>query len=91
MYETRGCITIRYTSPVHCLVLDRHQTHPLAVRLASLLEEMCIGTSPVFAHAFGNSGAGMYQYLKEELHKVGAGERLHGVVFDSGPCKSLIV
>ena len=85
VYEERGCITIRYTSPVHCLALNREETQPLAARLAGLLDEMCIADSPVFVHAFGNNGAGMYQYLKEELLSVGAGGRLNGVVFDSGP------
>ena len=85
MYEERGCITIRYTAPIHCLALNREETQPLAARLAGLLEEMCISDSPVFVHAFGNNGAGMYQYLKEELIIVGAGDRLGGVVFDSGP------
>ena len=85
MYEERGCITIRYTPPIHCLALNREETRPLAERLAGLLDEMCIAESPVFVHAFGNHGAGMYQYLKEELMSVGAGDRLGGVVFDSGP------
>ena len=85
MYEERGCIPIRYTAPIHCLALNREETQPLAARLAGLLEEMCISDSPVFVHAFGNNGAGMYQYLKEELINVGAGDRLGGVVFDSGP------
>ena len=87
MYEERGCITIRYTPPIHCLALHREETRPLAERLASLLDEMCIAESPVFVHAFGNNGAGMYQYLKEELIRAGAGGRLGGVVFDSGPGK----
>ena len=88
MYEERGCITIRYTPPIHCLALHREETRPLAERLASLLDEMCIAESPVFVHAFGNNGAGMYQYLKEELIRAGAGGRLGGVVFDSGPGKA---
>lgn len=88
VYEERGCITIRYTAPIHCLALNREETQPLAARLAGLLEEMCISDSPVFVHAFGNNGAGMYQYLKEELINVGAGDRLGGVVFDSGPAET---
>ena len=89
VYEERGCITIRYTAPLHCLALDREETRPLAARLAGLLDEMCISQSPVFVHAFGNNGAGMYQYLKDELCSVGASQRLQGVIFDSGPCEFL--
>jgi len=61
-----------YLPPIHCLALNREETRALA-------------ESPVLVHAFGNNRAGMYQYLKEELMSVGAGERLGGVVFDSGP------
>lgn len=82
LYEERGCVTIRYTAPIHCLY-NREETRPLAARLASLLEELCLLGSPVFVHSLGCGGAGVYQYLGEELER--RGHSLAGVVFDSGP------
>lgn len=82
LYEERGCVTIRYTAPVHCLH-RREETRPLAFRLASLLEELCLVGSPVFVHALGCGGAGVYQYLGPALTSLG--HSLSGLVCDSGP------
>lgn len=86
LYEERGCITVRYTVPIQYLIQDRSKIEPIACRLVSLLEEMCLQENPVFIHSFSNNGATVYQFIREEMKKrPQVNIQLQGVIFDSGP------
>ena len=58
---------------------------PLALRPASLVEELSLGESPLLVHCLGTPGVGMYQVFKQELENLGSLSSLAGVVFEDGP------
>ena len=64
MYESWGCITVRYTSPARCVYLDQGgqgaEGDRIARRLASLLSELCVLDNPVMVHCLTVNGANMY-------------------------------
>ena len=65
MYESWGCITVRYTSPSRCLYLDQGvEGGRIARRLASLLSELCVLDNPIIVHCLEVNGVNMYVHLR---------------------------
>nr|CAD7585832.1 unnamed protein product [Timema genevievae] len=52
IYEERGCITVRYTAPVGCLIWHGKMTH-LGKRLVELIMDMSLEEHPIFFHVKG--------------------------------------
>lgn len=80
MYESWGCVTVRYSCPSRCLYLGGSETHQIARRLASLLPELCVAESPVMVHCLGLNGVNVYNHLRKELNKTK--RSLVGVIFE---------
>ena len=73
MYESWGCITVRYTSPSRCLYLDQGvEGGRIARRLASLLSELCVLDNPIIVHCLEVNGVNMYVHLRRvRINKIG--------------------
>ena len=62
-----GCVTLTYTTPGRALHLPscRTEAASIAARLAALLAELCVATSPVILHCLGPDSALMYTLLTQ--------------------------
>ncbi|XP_076036928.1 transmembrane protein 53 [Oratosquilla oratoria] len=87
LYNSKGCITIRYTYPIsYVFYRVEHKFKPVAKKLLSLLTEMAFTQHPVFFHIFSNGGAVLYHYINQEMISKGAPKiNLKGCIFDSCP------
>ena len=62
-------MTLTYTTPGRALHLPscRSEAASIAARLAGLLAELCVATSPVILHCLGPDSALMYTLLTQVL------------------------
>ncbi|KAG0730389.1 Transmembrane protein 53-B [Chionoecetes opilio] len=68
IYNQRGCITIRYTSPsAYLFIRPATKLMPIARKLLSLLHDMSLDDHPVFFHMFSNNGSVLYYYLTQAM------------------------
>lgn len=87
IYNQRGCITIRYTSPTsYVFVRPKAKLLPIARKLLALLRDMSLDDHPVFFHMFSNNGSVLYYYLTQAMAEASAPNILvKGCIFDSTP------
>ncbi|XP_059091447.1 transmembrane protein 53-like isoform X2 [Tigriopus californicus] len=98
IYESTGCITIRYTAPAEYIFFSPEKINPLAKKLLDLIEEMSLEANPVFFHIFSNNGATVYQYMAENIRTnpnyQAIQANIRGHIFDSSPgrrtCSSFV-
>ncbi|XP_045159983.2 transmembrane protein 53-like [Mercenaria mercenaria] len=90
IYDERGCITIRYTSPRDTAFFKVEQLKDTACKLLDLLEDYSITENPILFHIFSNNGSFVYANIVEVLT---SGDKRYqnlnvcGVVIDSAPGK----
>ncbi|XP_064077947.1 transmembrane protein 53-like [Macrobrachium nipponense] len=87
IYNQRGCITIRYTSPTSYLFV-RPDIKLLAIarKLLSLLKDMSLDNHPVFFHMMSNNGSTLYYYISQAMGETDAPAiNVRGCIFDSTP------
>lgn len=87
IYNQRGCITIRYTSPSsYVFIRPTVKLMPIARKLLSLLRDMSLDDHPVFFHMFSNNGSVLYYYLTQAMTESTAPKiTVKGCIFDSTP------
>ncbi|KAK7066416.1 Transmembrane protein 53 [Halocaridina rubra] len=87
IYNQRGCITIRYTSPLSYLFIrPRVKLMPIARKLLALLKDMSLDAHPVFFHVLSNNGSTLYYYITQALEETDAPViDIKGLIFDSTP------
>ncbi|XP_047476357.1 transmembrane protein 53-like [Penaeus chinensis] len=87
IYNQRGCITIRYTSPTSYLfVRPKVKLMPIARKLLALLRDMSLDDHPVFFHMFSNNGSVLYYYITQAMEEDEAPNLMvKGCIFDSTP------
>ncbi|XP_045114707.1 transmembrane protein 53-B-like isoform X3 [Portunus trituberculatus] len=87
IYNQRGCITIRYTSPSsYVFFRPAVKLMPIARKLLSLLRDMSLDDHPVFFHMFSNNGSVLYYYLTQAMAEPTAPHiTVKGCIFDSTP------
>lgn len=91
IYESCGCITVRYTAPWSYIFKDQEKIRPLSRKLLDLIPEMSLEENPLFFHMFSNLGTAVYQYMAEEMSNnveySSIKQQVKGLIFDSCPGK----
>ncbi|KAH3693231.1 transmembrane protein 53-like [Dreissena polymorpha] len=90
IYDQRGCITIRYTSPRDVAFFNMEKLDDIACKILDLLKDYSIEENPVIFHIFSNNGSYVYSHIVKVL--TNGDERYRfikvcGVVIDSAPGK----
>ncbi|XP_069187296.1 LOW QUALITY PROTEIN: transmembrane protein 53 [Procambarus clarkii] len=86
IYNQKGCITIRYTSPVSYLIARPRTRLPIAHKLLGLLRDMSLDDHPVFFHMFSNNGSLLYYAFTQALAEPDSPNiMVKGIIFDSTP------
>lgn len=89
MYDSKSCITIRYTASTDTILYHPTTLKPAATKLLELLIDLNLEGNPLFVHVFSKGGAYVYRYLTELVHrdKKYWHIKIMGSIFDSGPAK----
>ncbi|XP_013787624.1 transmembrane protein 53-like [Limulus polyphemus] len=90
LYEKYGCITVRYTPPVQCVLNMSAQKllYQHALKLIAFLEDIGLEKHPVFFHVFSNTGTMMYGIISDLLKKrKTVSFQVQGCIYDSAPAK----
>ncbi|XP_042230376.1 transmembrane protein 53-like isoform X2 [Homarus americanus] len=86
IYNQKGCITIRYTSPTSLIFARQNSKLSIAQKLLALLRDMSLDDHPVFFHIFSNNGSMLYYSLTQALAETDSPNILvKGCIFDSTP------
>ncbi|KAK8734264.1 hypothetical protein OTU49_006095 [Cherax quadricarinatus] len=86
IYNQKGCITIRYTSPLSYMFARPGARNPIARKLLALLRDMSLDDHPVFFHIFSNNGSILYYSMTKAFTEPDAPNiSVKGIIFDSTP------
>ncbi|CAL8103514.1 unnamed protein product [Orchesella dallaii] len=86
-YLSRGCIVLRYITPLRYHFIDTRKLPYLAEKIVRLLKDLQLDAHPTFFHVFSNGGAFTYSYILCELASVQDTFKMdiRGTIFDSAP------
>ncbi|ODN04461.1 Transmembrane protein [Orchesella cincta] len=86
-YLNRGCIVLRYITPLRYHFVDTRKLPHLAEKIVRLLKDLQLDAHPTFFHVFSNGGAFTYSYILRELARVQNTFQMDikGTIFDSAP------
>ncbi|OXA51140.1 Transmembrane protein 53 [Folsomia candida] len=87
IYLKRGCIVLRYITPVKALFVQTGKLPVLSNRLIHLISDLQLESHPIFFHVFSNGGSFTYASILRELYKMQDKLCLdiRGTIFDSAP------